>query len=184
MLIGASGPVAVRSVSLTPSLTGSLPSRKPACLTQVRHFWSASLEPQQAEKMTDPAPPDSTAVPDGVVVVDPTAGNGQCQQENTQQPEHQPEQQPNTGSQGEGFKMDQEMKITDSIDDQGRRWKFKMPGRHGALFSFVMTIYPFNFTICFTLVQPVLRLEVLWMREWVAWEQTGSHLNRSRCSIS
>lgn len=71
--------------------------------------------------MTDPAPPDSTAVPDGFVVVDPTAVNGQCRQENTQQPEHQPEQQPNTESQGEGFKMDQEMKITDSIDDQGRR---------------------------------------------------------------
>lgn len=91
------------------------------------------MEPQQTEKMTDPAPPDSTAVPDGVVVVDPTAVNGQCRQENTQQPEHQPEQQPSTGSQGEGFKMDQEMKITDSIDDRGRRWKFKMPGRHGAL---------------------------------------------------
>ncbi|CAG01015.1 unnamed protein product [Tetraodon nigroviridis] len=71
--------------------------------------------------MTEPAPPDCTAVPDGVVVVDPAAVNGQCRQEDAQEPAQQPEQQPSTGSQGEGFKMDQEMKITDSIDDRGRR---------------------------------------------------------------
>lgn len=65
--------------------------------------------------MTDSTPPDSTAVPDPVVVVDPTAANGQCEQADPQQ------QQPSTESQREGFKMDQEMKITDSIDDRGRR---------------------------------------------------------------
>ncbi|TNM94260.1 transmembrane protein 163 [Takifugu rubripes] len=68
--------------------------------------------------MTDSAPPDSTAVPDGVLVLDPTAVNGQCRQENIQQPEQQA-QQPSTASQEEGFKMDQEMKITDSVDDRG-----------------------------------------------------------------
>lgn len=72
------------------------------------------MEPQPAEKMTDSTPPESTAVPDPAVVVDPTAANGQCEQADSQQ------QQPNTESQGEGFKMDQEMKITDSIDDRGR----------------------------------------------------------------
>lgn len=67
--------------------------------------------------MTDPAPPDS--VPDPAVVVDPTVVNGQCEQADTQPPEQQ--QQPSTESQAEGFKMDQEMKITDSIDDRGGR---------------------------------------------------------------
>lgn len=70
--------------------------------------------------MTDSAPLDSTAVPDGVLVADPTAANGQYGQENVQQPEQQA-QQPSTAGQGEGFKMDKEMKITDSIDDRGRR---------------------------------------------------------------
>lgn len=74
------------------------------------------MEPQPAEKMTDPTPPDPTAVPDPAVVVDPTAVNGQCEQAGSQQ-----QQQPNTESQGEGLKMDQEMKITDSIEDGGRR---------------------------------------------------------------
>lgn len=82
--------------------------------------------------MTDSAPPDSTAVPDGVLVSDPTAVNGQCRQENIQQPEQQA-QQPGTAGQGEAFKMDQEMKITDSVDERGRRWKFQMARRHGAL---------------------------------------------------
>ncbi|XP_031708203.1 transmembrane protein 163 isoform X2 [Anarrhichthys ocellatus] len=62
--------------------------------------------------MTDAAPPDSTADPDPVVV-DPAAVNGQCEQTDSQQQE----QQPNTEGQGEGFKMDQEMKITDSVED-------------------------------------------------------------------
>ncbi|XP_044044082.1 transmembrane protein 163-like [Siniperca chuatsi] len=63
--------------------------------------------------MTDSTPPDSTAVPDLAVVVNPTAANGQCEQADSQL------QQPSTESQGEGFKMDQEMKITDSIEDRG-----------------------------------------------------------------
>lgn len=66
--------------------------------------------------MTDSTTPDSAAVPDPAVTVDPTAANGQCEQADSQQ-----QQEPNTESQGEGFKMDQEMKITDSIEDRGRR---------------------------------------------------------------
>ncbi|XP_049919659.1 transmembrane protein 163-like [Epinephelus moara] len=69
--------------------------------------------------MTDPTPPDSTAVPDPVVVVDPTVVNGQCEQADSQQQQQQQQQQLNTESQGEGLKMDQEMKITDSIEDGG-----------------------------------------------------------------
>lgn len=68
--------------------------------------------------MTDSTPPDSTAVPDPAVVGEHTAANGQCEQADSQQ---QQQQQPNTESQGEGFKMDQEMKITESIEDRGRR---------------------------------------------------------------
>ncbi|XP_029925767.1 transmembrane protein 163-like isoform X2 [Myripristis murdjan] len=62
--------------------------------------------------MTDSTPPDPAAVPDPAVV-DPTAVNGQCEQSDPQQ------QQPKTESQGQALKMDQEMKITDSIEDQG-----------------------------------------------------------------
>lgn len=102
------------------SVSGSLPSWKPALLAQVWHSRSASLEPQPAEKMTDSTPPDPTAVPHPAVVVDPAVVNGQCEQADPQQQQQQ-QQQPNTESQGEGFKMDQEMKITDSIDDRGRR---------------------------------------------------------------
>ncbi|XP_029305991.1 transmembrane protein 163-like [Cottoperca gobio] len=65
--------------------------------------------------MTDSTPPESTTVPDPVVV-DPTAENGQCEQADFQQEQ---QQKPNTESQGEGFKMDQEMKITDSLEDGG-----------------------------------------------------------------
>ncbi|XP_036947419.1 transmembrane protein 163-like [Acanthopagrus latus] len=68
--------------------------------------------------MTDSTPPDSTTVPDPAAVVDSTVVNGQCEQADTQQQQQQ-QQQPSTESQGEGFKMDQEMKITDSIDDKG-----------------------------------------------------------------
>ncbi|KAM9327535.1 transmembrane protein 163a [Pholidichthys leucotaenia] len=57
--------------------------------------------------------PEPTPVPDPApVVVDPSAVNGQCQQTD-------PQQQPDTESPGEALKMDQEMKITDSIEDQG-----------------------------------------------------------------
>ncbi|GLD64819.1 transmembrane protein 163-like protein [Lates japonicus] len=69
--------------------------------------------------MTDSTPPDPTAVPHPAVVVDPAVVNGQCEQADPQQQQQQQQQQPNTESQGEGFKMDQEMKITDSIDDRG-----------------------------------------------------------------
>ncbi|XP_034410739.1 transmembrane protein 163-like [Cyclopterus lumpus] len=66
--------------------------------------------------MTDAAtPPDPAAVPDPVVV-DPTVVNGQCEQTDSQQEQ---QQEPDTESQGEGFKMDQEMKITDSVEDGG-----------------------------------------------------------------
>lgn len=87
--------------------------------------------------MTDSAPPDpitttTTAFPDSAVIVDPAVANGQCEQADTQQ---QQQQQPGTESQGGGLKMDQEMKITDSIEDRGRRSKLRVlcvPGRHGA----------------------------------------------------
>uniref|UniRef100_A0A3P8TED3 Transmembrane protein 163 n=1 Tax=Amphiprion percula TaxID=161767 RepID=A0A3P8TED3_AMPPE len=65
--------------------------------------------------MTDSTPPDSTAVPDPAVVVDPQVVNGQCEQADPQQEQ----QEPSAESQAEGFKMDQEMKITDSIEDRG-----------------------------------------------------------------
>ncbi|XP_054915598.1 transmembrane protein 163-like [Poeciliopsis prolifica] len=58
--------------------------------------------------MTDPNPPDSAGVPEPASGVEPTAVNGQCEQTEN-----------NTESQREGFKMDQEMKITESIEDRG-----------------------------------------------------------------
>ena len=64
--------------------------------------------------MTDSSPPDSTAVPDQAVGVDPAVVNGQCEQADSQQ------QEPHAESHGGGFKMDQEMKISESIDDRGR----------------------------------------------------------------
>lgn len=77
------------------------------------------MEPRPpTEKMTEPTTPDSTTVPDPAVVVDPTAVNGRCEQADSIQ------QQPNTENHAEGFKMDQEMKINDSIDDRGRRLEF------------------------------------------------------------
>ncbi|XP_068446656.1 transmembrane protein 163a [Clinocottus analis] len=69
--------------------------------------------------MTDATPPDPTAVPEPVVV-DPTAVNGQCEQTDSQQrQQEEQEEQPSAESKGEGFKMDQEMKITDSVEDGG-----------------------------------------------------------------
>ncbi|KAJ4924046.1 hypothetical protein JOQ06_000288 [Pogonophryne albipinna] len=61
--------------------------------------------------MTDSTPAESTAVSDPVVVE-----NGQCEKEES--PEQQ-QPQTDTESRGEGLKMDQEMKITDSLDDGG-----------------------------------------------------------------
>ena len=81
------------------------------------------MEPQPAEKMTDPTQPDPTSVPHPAVVVDPAAANGQRDPADSQHQEQQQQQQPRTESQGEGFKMDQEMKITESMDDRGRRWE-------------------------------------------------------------
>ncbi|XP_037617717.1 transmembrane protein 163-like [Sebastes umbrosus] len=64
--------------------------------------------------MTDSTPTDSTTVPEPVVV-DPTVVQNQCEQQQNQENQENQQQQ----SQAEGFKMDQEMKITDSIDDGG-----------------------------------------------------------------
>lgn len=93
------------------------------------------MEPQtRAEKMTDSTTGDpttttttttTTAVPDTAVVA---AVNGQCEQ--TDSPQQQQQQQPGTESQGEGFKMDQEMKITDSIEEGGRRCKIHLKFRN------------------------------------------------------
>ncbi|KAM4710779.1 transmembrane protein 163a isoform 1-T1 [Anableps anableps] len=66
--------------------------------------------------MMDPSPPDSTAVPEPASGADSRVVNGQCEQ--TDSPQQQ-QQENNTESQGEGFKMDQEMKITESIEDRG-----------------------------------------------------------------
>ncbi|XP_034534019.1 transmembrane protein 163-like [Notolabrus celidotus] len=66
--------------------------------------------------MTDSTPPDPNTVPEPVTV-DPKVANGQCEQ--TEPPDQQQQQQPNTESQAEALKMDQEMKITDSLDDGG-----------------------------------------------------------------
>ncbi|XP_074482607.1 transmembrane protein 163a [Sebastes fasciatus] len=64
--------------------------------------------------MTDSTPTDSTTVPEPVVV-DPTVVQNQCEQQQNQENQENQQQQ----SQAEGFKMDQEMKITDSTDDGG-----------------------------------------------------------------
>ncbi|KAG7270940.1 hypothetical protein CRUP_033677 [Coryphaenoides rupestris] len=97
--------------------------------------------------MSDPSDPTETphADPDPVAVavvvsnsnssssssaipVDPAALNGRCEQSDAtttdnlqQQPAPQPaqQQQQEEDPTAEGFKMDQEMKITDSIEDQG-----------------------------------------------------------------
>lgn len=77
--------------------------------------FSACLTGTTADKMTDPSPPDSAAVPEPASGVEPKAVNGQCEQTDSPQ-----QQENNTESQGEGFKMDQEMKITESIEDRGK----------------------------------------------------------------
>ncbi|KAK5600335.1 hypothetical protein CRENBAI_026812 [Crenichthys baileyi] len=91
------------------------------CPHRVQHLLSGvtfleDLTGPTAEKMTDPSPPDSTAVPDPAAGADPTEVNGQCEQ--TDSPQQQ-QQDHSAESQGEGFKMDQEMKITESIEDRG-----------------------------------------------------------------
>lgn len=67
--------------------------------------------------MTDdpPADPDSTAARQ------PTGGNGQCEQvDSPKQREDPPRHPASNGSQGELIKMDQEMRITESIEDGGK----------------------------------------------------------------
>nr|XP_019958937.1 PREDICTED: transmembrane protein 163 isoform X2 [Paralichthys olivaceus] len=71
-----------------------------------------------AENMTDSKPPDSTAAPHPAVVVEPAAVNGQCEQADSQEQQQQQQQRSSTERPGEGLKMDQEMKMTESIDDR------------------------------------------------------------------
>lgn len=127
---GATGPAAPRGVPLPflpPSLGLCRAARSPHFTPGCDIFGLPHLQPQPAEKMTDSAPPDptittTTAFPDPAVIVDPAVAKGQCEQTDTQQ---QQQQQPGTESQGGGLKMDQEMKITDSIEDRGRRSKLR-----------------------------------------------------------
>lgn len=63
-------------------------------LAQVSHSWSSSSDPRPVQDMTEPADPDP----------EPAA----------------PPQQTSAESPGGGLKMDQEMKITDSIGDGGK----------------------------------------------------------------
>ncbi|KAM9830513.1 transmembrane protein 163a isoform 1-T1 [Syngnathus typhle] len=65
--------------------------------------------------MTDPKLPDSSAAPDSVAAKEPTGGNDQYQQTDSPNQRHQA----SNGSQGELIKMDQEMRITESIEDGG-----------------------------------------------------------------
>uniref|UniRef100_A0A3Q3GD99 Transmembrane protein 163 n=1 Tax=Labrus bergylta TaxID=56723 RepID=A0A3Q3GD99_9LABR len=74
----------------------------------------------QLERDNDgPLAPDPTAVPDPVTVVETKAVNGQCEQTEPLDQQQQQQQQLHTESQGEALKMDQEMKITDSLEDGG-----------------------------------------------------------------
>lgn len=62
--------------------------------------------------MTDALAPDPSPVPDPTIV-DPSAQNGQCD------PPEQPL--PSRPSQGDPFPtMDQEMKISDNVEDKGK----------------------------------------------------------------
>lgn len=65
--------------------------------------------------MTEPTPQEPTAAQDPVTEVEPKVANGQCEQ--AEPPDQR--QQPDTESQGEALKMEQEMKITDSLEDGG-----------------------------------------------------------------
>lgn len=103
----------MRSLPPFSSVSGSVSACTRALLTQVRHLCLNTT------KMTEPTAPDCTAVPDPAVVVDPMVVNGRCEQADSLQLQQQ--QQPVTENHGEGFAMDQEMKITESIDDRGRR---------------------------------------------------------------
>lgn len=132
---GATGPAAPRGVPLPfllPSLGLCRAARSPLFTPGCDIFGLPHLQPQPAEKMTDSAPPDPITTTTTTAFPDPA--NGQCEQADTQQQQQQ-QQQPGTESQGGGLKMDQEMKITDSIEDRGRRSKLRVlcvPGRHGA----------------------------------------------------
>ncbi|KAK0154755.1 Transmembrane protein 163 [Merluccius polli] len=86
-------------------------------------------DPTETETPPDPVVVvvNSSAIPDpAALVLDPTVLNGRCERQDASEPQHQhqPDQEegqeePTGGSQTGGFKMDQEMKITDSIEDQG-----------------------------------------------------------------
>ncbi|XP_056445156.1 transmembrane protein 163-like [Gadus chalcogrammus] len=70
--------------------------------------------------MSDPPQSPDPAVihsppPDPALVPDPSVPNGRCEQADIAEQQ----QEPTGDSPVEGFNMDQEMKITDSIDDQG-----------------------------------------------------------------
>ncbi|XP_077406872.1 transmembrane protein 163a [Vanacampus margaritifer] len=71
--------------------------------------------------MTDSKLPDSPAAPDSAAAKEPTGGTGQCEQEDSpkQREEDQQRHQASNSSQGELIKMDQEMRITESIEDGG-----------------------------------------------------------------
>lgn len=96
-----------------------------------RLIWTVTRREMTDSKAPEPQRTDTAAtIPDPAIVC-PTAVNGQCEQADRQQ------EQPKTGSQGDAFKMDGEMKITDSIEGQGMLWqfssKFKWASRLGHL---------------------------------------------------
>ncbi|XP_061841407.1 transmembrane protein 163a [Nerophis lumbriciformis] len=68
--------------------------------------------------MTDSKPPDSSSAPQPTTADEPSAGNGQCEQKDPrgEQEEHP---RPSCGNPEELLKMEQEMRITDSIEDAG-----------------------------------------------------------------
>lgn len=72
----------------------------------------AASPPDSPTKMTDSRVPEPSFVCPAETA-DPAVANGQCEQEEEQQ------QQPGTESQVAAVKMNQEMKITDSLDDGG-----------------------------------------------------------------
>ncbi|XP_074520623.1 transmembrane protein 163a [Halichoeres trimaculatus] len=110
--------------------------------------------------MTDSTPPDPTAVPDPVTVVDPKVANGQCEQA---EPRDQ-QQQPETESQGEALKMDQEMKITDSLEDGGLLESSMRLKPHEAQSYRKKTLWVSWFSIAITIILAIVAFTVSIMR--------------------
>ncbi|CAJ1087047.1 transmembrane protein 163-like [Xyrichtys novacula] len=110
--------------------------------------------------MTDSIPPDPTAVPDPVTGVDPKVANGQCDQDH----HHQQQQQPNTESEGEGLKMDQEMKITDSLEDGGLLESSMRLKPHEAQSYRKKALWVSWFSIAITMVLAIVAFTVSIMR--------------------